>query len=54
MNERLDEYVMLRDDLASGASGPLDQASIDRLVAPSRRSAVAEIRIALATAAGPP
>ena len=42
LNERLDEYVMLRDDLASGASGPLDQASIDRLVAPSRRSAAAE------------
>jgi len=42
LNERLDEYIMLRDDLASGASGPLDQESIDRLVAPSRRSAVAE------------
>lgn len=42
LNERLDEYVMLRDDLASGGAGPLDQASIDRLVAPARRSAVAE------------
>ncbi len=40
--ERLDEYVMLREELASGAAGPLDQASIDRLVAPSRRSALAE------------
>ncbi|SDK67708.1 two-component system, CitB family, response regulator [Arthrobacter sp. ov407] len=40
--ERLDEYVMLREELASGAAGPLDQASIDRLVAPSRRAAVAE------------
>ena len=39
--ERLDEYVMLREELASGAAGPLDQASIDRLVAPSRRAAVA-------------
>ncbi|MGO4805713.1 response regulator [Arthrobacter sp. 2MCAF15] len=42
LNERLDEYVMLRDELASGSAGPLDQASIDRLVAPSRRSAPAE------------
>lgn len=41
--ERLDEYVMLREELASGAAGPLDQASIDRLVAPSRRAAVAEL-----------
>ena len=40
--ERLDEYVMLREALAAGAAGPLDQASIDRLVAPSRRSAAAE------------
>ncbi|CAH0190876.1 Transcriptional regulatory protein CitT [Arthrobacter sp. Bi26] len=40
--ERLDEYVMLREELASGAAGPLDQASIDRLVAPSRRPAAAE------------
>ncbi len=40
--ERLDEYVMLREELAAGAAGPLDQASIDRLVAPSRRSAAAE------------
>ena len=39
LNERLDEYVVLRDELASGAAGPLDQASIDRLVAPSRRCA---------------
>ena len=42
LNERLDEYVMLREELAAGAAGPLDQASIDRLVAPSRRSAAAE------------
>ncbi|MFF2245575.1 response regulator [Arthrobacter sp. NPDC058130] len=42
LNERLDEYVLLRDELASGAAGPLDQASIDRLVAPTRRSAPAE------------
>ena len=40
--ERLDEYVMLREELASGATGELDQASIDRLVAPSRRPAPAE------------
>ncbi|MEV5053325.1 response regulator [Arthrobacter sp. LAR12-1-1.1] len=40
--ERLDEYVMLREELASGAAGPLDQASIDRLVAPTRRPAAAE------------
>ncbi len=40
LNERLDEYVLLREELASGTAGPLDQASIDRLVAPSRRSAL--------------
>ncbi len=40
LNERLDEYVLLRKELASGTAGPLDQASIDRLVAPSRRSAL--------------
>lgn len=39
LNERLDEYAMLREELAAGATGPLDQASIDRLVAPSRSSA---------------
>lgn len=39
LNERLDEYVVLRRELAAGSwAGPLDQASIDRLVAPSRRS----------------
>ena len=39
LNERLDEYVELRDELAAGsASGPLDQERIDRLVAPSRRA----------------
>lgn len=43
LNARLDEYVMLRDELASGAAGPLDQDSIDRLVAPSRRPATAEL-----------
>jgi len=39
LNERLDEYVALRDELAAGSSaGPLDQDRIDRLVAPSRRA----------------
>lgn len=39
LNERLDEYVELRDELAAGsAAGPLDQERIDRLVAPSRRA----------------
>ncbi|BCW70328.1 response regulator [Arthrobacter sp. NicSoilB8] len=42
LNERLDEYVLLRNELASGGAGPLDQASIDRLVAPSRRPARAD------------
>lgn len=38
LNERLDEYVVLRQELAAGTSaGQLDQESIDRLVAPSRR-----------------
>ncbi|MCU1548554.1 MAG: hypothetical protein JWO29_1505 [Arthrobacter sp.] len=42
LNERLDEYLALRQELASGSSaGPLDQERIDRLVAPSRRSAAA-------------
>lgn len=37
LNQRLDEYVALRDELAAGsAAGPLDQERIDRLVAPSR------------------
>jgi two-component system CitB family response regulator len=53
LNERLDEYVMLRDDLASGGAGPLDQASIDRLVAPSRRSAVAETPAGQSAQPGP-
>lgn len=40
LNERLDEYLQLRRELAAGgADGPLDQDSIDRLVAPSRRAA---------------
>ncbi|KRE77499.1 response regulator [Arthrobacter sp. Soil763] len=35
LNERLDGYVALRDELAAGATGgPLDQERIDRLVAP--------------------
>lgn len=39
LNERLDEYVALRDELAAGSSGgPLDQERIDRIVAPSRRA----------------
>lgn len=39
LNERLDEYMVLRRELAAGsAGGPLDQDSIDRLVAPSRRA----------------
>ena len=39
LNERLDEYLILRRELAAGgAAGPLDQDSIDRLVAPSRRA----------------
>ncbi|MEO3932642.1 response regulator [Micrococcaceae bacterium Sec7.4] len=43
LNERLDEYLLLRRELAAGgASGPLDQDSIDRLVAPSRRAIVAD------------
>lgn len=42
LNERLDEYVALRDELAAGSSaGPLDQDRIDRLVAPSRRAVAA-------------
>lgn len=42
LNERLDEYVALRDELAAGSSaGPLDQDRIDRLVAPSRRATAA-------------
>ncbi len=45
LNERLDEYVALRRELAAGTSaGPLDQESIDRLVAPSRRPAVPDTR----------
>lgn len=39
LNERLDGYVRLREELAAGAAGPLDQDSIDRLVAPARPSA---------------
>jgi response regulator of citrate/malate metabolism len=43
LNERLDEYVALRDELAAGSSaGPLDQERIDRIVAPARRAAPAE------------
>ena len=48
LNERLDEYLLLRRELAAGgAAGPLDQDSIDRLVAPTRRATAAD------TAAGP-
>ena len=40
LNERLDEYLILRRELAvGGTAGPLDQDSIDRLVAPTRRAA---------------
>ena len=43
LNERLDEYLLLRRELAAGGSaGPLDQDSIDRLVAPSRRATAAD------------
>ena len=43
LNERLDEYLLLRRELAAGgAGGQLDQDSIDRLVAPSRRAAAAD------------
>ena len=43
LNERLDEYVALRDELAAGSSGgPLDQERIDRIVAPSRRAVPVE------------
>ena len=49
LNERLDEYLALRRELAAGgAAGPLDQDSIDRLVAPTRRATAAD------TAAGAP
>lgn len=48
LNERLDEYLLLRREIAAGgAAGPLDQDSIDRLVAPTRRATAAD------TAAGP-
>jgi response regulator of citrate/malate metabolism len=40
LNERLDAYLGLRQELASeSAAGPLNQERIDRLVAPSRRPA---------------
>lgn len=43
LNERLDQYLLLRRELAAGgAAGPLDQDSIDRLVAPSRLAPAAE------------
>jgi len=56
LNERLDEYVELRDELAAGsAAGPLDQERIDRLVAPSRRAVPPESAAepAEATVGGP-
>ena len=54
LNERLDEYLLLRRELAAGgAAGPLDQDSIDRLVAPSRRATAADAA-AGASQAGPP
>jgi len=56
LNERLDEYVELRDELAAGsAAGPLDQERIDRLVAPSRRAVPPESAAepTEATAGGP-
>lgn len=53
LNERLDEYLLLRRELAAGGSaGPLDQDSIDRLVAPSRRATAANT--VAASLAGPP
>ncbi|QDY91577.1 response regulator [Arthrobacter sp. UKPF54-2] len=55
LNERLDEYVELRDELAAGsAAGPLDQERIDRLVAPSRRAAAPDAAAEPAEAAGGP
>jgi two-component system CitB family response regulator len=40
LNERLDEYLILRRELDAGSSaGPLDQDTIDRFVAPSRHAA---------------
>ena len=43
LNERLDEYLLLRRELAAGGTaGPLDQDSIDRLVAPTRRASAAD------------
>ncbi|MET1066292.1 MAG: response regulator, partial [Arthrobacter sp.] len=43
LNERLDEYLFLRRELAAGgAAGPLDQDSIDRLIAPARRVSAAD------------
>ncbi|HSO90038.1 MAG TPA: response regulator [Arthrobacter sp.] len=43
LNERLDEYLLLRREIAAGgAAGPLNQDSIDRLVAPSRRATAAD------------
>ncbi|HET8879060.1 MAG TPA: response regulator [Arthrobacter sp.] len=51
LNQRLDEYVALRDELAAGsAAGPLDQERIDRLVAPSRRAAAPAVPEASASA----
>ncbi|MET3952376.1 response regulator [Arthrobacter sp. UYEF36] len=53
LNERLDEYLLLRRELAAGgAAGPLDQDSIDRLVAPSRRATAADT--VAGSQAGPP
>ncbi len=55
LNERLDGYVALRDELAAGsAAGPLDQERIDRLVAPARRAVPAEAEASGTTPAGGP
>ncbi|MCU1511926.1 MAG: hypothetical protein JWM01_1983 [Arthrobacter sp.] len=49
LNDRLDEYLALRRELAAGTSaGPLDQESIDRLVAPSRLPAGPSSAVAIA------
>lgn len=55
LNDRLDEYMALRRELAAGTSaGPLDQESIDRLVAPSRLPAPAAASASPAAVAAEP
>jgi len=52
LNERLDGYVALRDELAGASAGPLDQERIDRLVAPRAGTDVSEA-LEAAGAGGP-